>query len=498
MNRKLNWLKTARVAALAMFSAMAMGTQAQMERPKLVVGLVVDQMRWDYLYYYYDKYGEGGLKRLLNEGYSFDNTLINYVPTITAVGHTSIYTGTTPAIHGIAGNNFAINDKIVYCCTDNNVKGVGSDTEESRMSPRNMRSTTIGDELKTATDFKSKVIGIALKDRAAILPAGHSADAAYWWDTSAGIFVSSTHYMQELPKWVKQFNKEHHTKPGFDIKGNTLGITTTFEMAEAALVNEQLGKHDVTDMLAVSISSTDAIAHTFSTRGPENEAAFLTLDKELAEFLNKLDAEVGKGNYLLFLTADHGGAHNYNYMKKHKIPAGAWEGSKVKDQLNELLQGKFGCAPIYEADNYQIFINDSVVAANGQSMEDVKEAIMKHLKKDQQYLFVVDNEKVAEATVPQRVKEMIINGYDHLRSGEITVITRPQYFHAENSPEYIGTQHGQWNPYDAHIPFVLMGWKVTHGATSAPTHIVDIAPTICQMLHIQMPNGCLGDAKEMK
>ena len=315
MNMNGNWLKAAKWITLAMLSVVVMGVQAQVQRPKLVVGLVVDQMRWDYLYYYYDKYGEGGLKRLLNEGYSFDNTLINYVPTITAVGHTSIYTGTTPAIHGIAGNNFAINDKIVYCCSDDSVKGVGSDTWESRMSPRNMRSTTIGDVLKIANDFKSKVIGIALKDRAAILPAGHTADAAYWWDTSVGRFVSSTYYMQELPEWVEQFNKEHHTKPGFDIKTNVLGITTTFKMAEAALENEQLGKHDVTDMLTVSISSTDAIAHAYSTRGKENEAAFLTLDKDLADFLNTLDSKVGKGNYLLFLTADHGGAHNYNFLK---------------------------------------------------------------------------------------------------------------------------------------------------------------------------------------
>lgn len=498
MNMNGNWLKAARWITLAMLSVVVMGVQAQVQRPKLVVGLVVDQMRWDYLYYYYDKYGEGGLKRLLNEGYSFDNTLINYVPTITAVGHTSIYTGTTPAIHGIAGNNFAINDKIVYCCSDDSVKGVGSDTWESRMSPRNMRSTTIGDVLKIANDFKSKVIGIALKDRAATLPAGHAADAAYWWDTSVGKFVSSTYYMQELPKWVEQFNKEHHTKPGFDIKTNVLGITTTFKMAEAALENEQLGKHDVTDMLTVSISSTDAIAHAYSTRGKENEAAFLTLDKDLADFLNTLDSKVGKGNYLLFLTADHGGAHNYNFLKKHKIPAGAWEGSNVKDQVNEMLQAKFGCAPVYEADNYQLFINDSTVAAHGHTMQEVKDAIVERLKQDKQYLFVVDNEKIAESSIPQRIKEMIVNGYDRMRSGEITVVTRPQYFHAENSPQYIGTQHGQWNPYDAHIPFVLMGWNVPHGATSSPTHIVDIAPTICQMLHIQMPNGCLGDAKEMK
>lgn len=386
----------------------------------------------------------------------------------------------------------------MYCCTDNTVRGVGSDTKQSRMSPRKMRTTTICDQLKIATDYKSKTIGIALKDRAAILPAGHSADAAYWWDSSVGHFVSSSYYMDELPAWVKKFNKEYRTEPHFDIKTNVLGITTTFKMAEAAVLNEQLGKHDVTDMLAVSISSTDAIGHEYSTRGAENEEAYMTLDKDLTEFLQLLDSHVGKGNYLIFLMADHGSAHNYNQMRQHGIPAGAWEGSNEAKKLNEYLQGKFGIKPVIEADNYQFFLNDSIVAAAGYTMQAIKDAAVEYLKKDEQYLYVVDNERIAESSIPQRIKEMLINGYDRLRSGEISIGTRPGYFHSDYSDTYRGTSHGQWNPYDAHIPFVLMGWGVPHGATSSPTHIVDIAPTVCQLLHIQMPNGCIGDAKEMK
>ncbi len=495
---KKHWFVTKKLVCAALLSLVALCMQAQVERPKLVVGLVVDQMRWDYLYYYYDKFGDGGLKRLLNEGYSFENTLINYVPTVTAIGHSSIYTGTTPNIHGIAGNNFFVDDKEVYCCSDNSVQGVGSSNSDAQMSPFRMRSTTIGDVLKIATDFKSKVIGVALKDRASILPAGHSADGAYWWDTKAGHFVTSTYYMNELPEWVKKFNKENHTKPNFDIKTSNLGVTMTFKMAAAALQNEQLGKRDVTDMLAVSISSTDAIGHTYSTRGKENYEVYMQLDKDLTDFLNLLDKEVGKGNYLLFLSADHGAAHNYNYMKRNKIPAGAWEGSKVVKELNTYLQGKLGVSPVMAADNYQLFINDSTVAASGHTMQEVKDVAIDYLKKDPQYIYVVDNEKITEASIPQRIKDMIINGYDRLRSGEISVGTRPGYFHAKNSEDYIGTQHGQWNPYDAHIPFVMMGWHVPHGATSSPTHIVDIAPTVCEMLHIQMPNGCLGDAKKFE
>ena len=218
---------------------MVLNAQAQVARPKLIVGLVVDQMRWDYLYFYQNEYGQGGLRRLLNEGFSFENTQINYAPTVTAIGHSSVFTGSVPALHGICGNNFWQDDQYVYCCTDTTVRSVGSDSKEGQMSPHRLLTTTIGDELRLATNFRSKVIGVALKDRAAILPAGHSANAAYWWDTSAGHFVTSSYYMDKLPEWVEKFNKANHTAPNYNIKTSNEGVTMTFKMAAAALENER-------------------------------------------------------------------------------------------------------------------------------------------------------------------------------------------------------------------------------------------------------------------
>lgn len=183
--------------------------QPSIQRPKLVVGIVVDQMRWDYLYRYYDRYAaNGGFKRLLNQGFSCDNTLISYTPTVTACGHAGIYTGSVPAIHGITGNTWWDNqlNTSIYCTQDDSVKTVGSITALGQMSPRNMLVTTICDELRLATNFKSKVIGIALKDRGSILPAGHSANAAYWYDNKTGDWITSTYYMNELPQWVKDIN----------------------------------------------------------------------------------------------------------------------------------------------------------------------------------------------------------------------------------------------------------------------------------------------------
>lgn len=473
-----------------------MSIAAQVQRPKLIVGLAVDQMRWDYLYFYYDKYGEGGLKRLLNEGFSCQNNMINYVPTVTAIGHSSIYTGSVPALTGIAGNNFHIDGKPVYCCDDASVKGVGSDTKAGKMSPRNMFATTIGDELKLATDFNSKVIGIALKDRASILPAGHSADAAYWYDSKAGHFITSTYYMDRLPQWVEDFNKKNHTKPGFDIKPTNEGVTMTFKMAEAALENEKLGQEGRTDMLCVSVSSTDAIGHAFGTRGKQNYEVYMQLDRDLAHFLSVLDQKVGKGNYLFFLSADHGGAHNPNFLKKHKLPSGGWDTKATMDSLNEHLKSKFGADLKYVNDiiDCRLYLDRNAMEAKGLDYEKVKAEAVAFLNRDPQFAYVVDFENVASQTIPEPLRERIVNGYNRLRSGDITVVLRPDYLNLRFDDNYVGTNHSMWNPYDSHIPLIFMGWNVEHGETSTPTHIVDIAPTVCAMLHIQMPSACVGNA----
>ena len=467
----------------------------KVERPKLVVGFVVDQMRWDYLYYYYEDFGEGGLKRLLKEGFSCENTMINYIPTVTAIGHTSVYTGAVPALHGIAGNNFMENGKDVYCCEDPNVKGVGTDTKAGKMSPRNNKATTIGDELRLATNFKSRVFGVALKDRASILPAGHSANAAYWYDNAVGHFVTSTYYMDNLPKWVVQFNEKNATKKNEDQKMKPEGVSITFKMAEALMQNERLGLGDYPDMLTISISSTDAIAHSYGTRSEETKAAYMMLDKELTKFFTLLDRRYGKKGYLFFLTADHGGAHNPNYLKEHKLFADGWGASEWRKKINNELYNKYGVNNLVMANHGDFFyLNHAKIDSAALNIEKIKEQVINLLQKEEQLLYVVDCAKASTATIPQIIRERIINGYNRLRSGDIVAIPRSQMFSWKFKDDYKGTTHGEWNPYDAHIPLVFMGWHINHGSTSLPTRIVDIAPTVCAMLHIQMPNSAIGDA----
>uniref|UniRef100_A0AB33IPJ8 Alkaline phosphatase family protein n=1 Tax=Prevotella sp. GTC17253 TaxID=3236793 RepID=A0AB33IPJ8_9BACT len=459
------------------------------------MGLAIDQMRWDYLYYYYDQYGEGGLKRLLKEGFSCENNMINYIPTVTAIGHTSIYTGSVPALHGIAGNNFHLGNKMVYCCTDPTVQSVGSNSKAGMMSPRNMWATTIGDMLKMATDAKSKVIGVALKDRASILPAGHAADAAYWWDKSVQGYITSTYYMKELPAWVEKFNKANRPAKDVDILGIPDGVTSTFKMAEATIENEQMGMRGQTDMLCVSVSSTDIIGHTYGTRGKENHAVYMRLDRDLAEFFNYLDKKIGRGNYLFFLSADHAGAHNPNVLRRNHIPAGGWDYKATMAALNNHLQQKFGVGNLFN-DIYStaMYLNHDATQKAGLDEKAVKAEAVDFLKADSQFVYVADLDNIASAPINEVVRERAINGYCRGRSGELLVIQRPNMLPYKVSDDYIGTSHSTWNPYDAHIPLVFMGWNVKPGQTSTPTYITDIAPTICQMLHIQMPDACVGNA----
>ena len=495
-------------------------------------------MRWDYLYRYNDLYAPNGFKRLLKEGFSCDNTLIPYVPTYTAVGHTCVYTGSIPAMTGIVGNNWfdKTTGKNVYCTDDSTVTTVGNTGKAGKMSPANLWVTSIADELRLSNNFKSKVIGIALKDRGAILPAGHSANAAYWYD--GGKWITSTHYMNELPDWVKDFNagdlagkymtKDWNTilpaakydlsteddKPYENkIKGESgvsfphrlstipdsvkyesfrttvFANSFTFDFAKAAIENEKLGNGTVTDLLALSISSTDYIGHSFGPNSIEIEDTYLRLDLDIAGFLQYLDEKIGKGNYLVFLTADHGVAHIPAFLAEHKIPGGSFDEGELRKELNQSLEIFFGMKNIVSSlQNYQVYLNTAELENQGKDIAAVKALIIKNLLQKNFITSAFETAKLASVVLPESQRLMLINGYNTKRSGDIQFILKPGYFDGGNK----GTTHGLWNPYDAHIPLLFYGWNVKPGKTNRETYMTDIAPTVAAMLKIQMPNGCVG------
>lgn len=472
------------------------------DRPKLVVGIVVDQMRWDYLSRYYDKFREDGFRRLVDKGYSFDNCLINYLPTVTAIGHTSAYTGTSPAFHGICGNNFYIDGRKTYCTDDPSVMPVGSDNKkDGQMSPRNLLSTTIGDQLRLHTDFRAKVIGISYKDRAAIFPAGRAANAAYWLDKKNRLFITSTYYMQELPQWVKDYNKKLVKNEVFKKMGKDIGLSPetghiTTDMAIAALDGEKLGQGDETDMLCVSYSQTDVIGHKWSTRGEHTDEAYLELDKDLSRLFAALDEKVGKGNYIAFLTADHGAAHNNHFMAEHGMNGGEWLSEQLKADLEKYVAQKLGNTKnvVMGILDYRFFLDHEGIAAQGLDLQRVKDVAIEFLRKSPNISFVVDYEKAGHAPVPAVIRERILMGYNFHRSGDIIVCVEPGYYEVGPWSSPVGTTHGEWNPYDSHIPLLFYGWKVPHGATAQEVHITDIAATVCALIRIQQPNACVGVA----
>ena len=512
---------------------------AAIERPKLVVGIVVDQMRWDYLYRYQKRYTDGGFKRLLGEGFSCENTMIPYVPSVTAIGHTCIYTGSVPSIHGIAGNNFVKDGKKVYCTDDDSVKPVGTTSVAALMSPRNLWVSTIGDEMKIASNGRAKVVGVALKDRASILPAGHNPNGAFWFDDQTGCFITSSYYMDHLPKWVEAFNDkrlpeqylsqkwntlypkntytesttdeneyengiregvkatlplnlpELYKKYGYGIIRNTpFGNSLTLDMAKAAIDGEQLGADDETDLLTVSCSSTDYIGHQVGTHAIETEDTYLRLDKAIADFLTYLDSKVGKGNYLVFLSADHGAMNNAAFLQDRRIPAGSWDASATAKKLNHVLAKEYPEAGdiVKTVMNYQVFFNRDVIKSKQLDFDNIKQTVVNVLKEDPSVLYACDMAKASTESIPEEVKFRIINGYNRERSGDVVIILKPNFY----AHSMKGTDHGAWNSYDTHIPLVFMGWGIKHGATTKQTFMTDIAPTIAAMLHVQAPNGCVG------
>lgn len=517
--------------------------QEKLSRPKLVVGIVADQMRWDYLYRYSDRYGNGGFKRMLREGFSAENTNIDYLPTVTAIGHTTLYTGSVPSIHGIAGNNFFNNrtGEMMYCAGDDQVQTVGSDSKAGQMSPRNLLAGTITDELKLATNFRAKVIGVALKDRGSILPAGHVADAAYWFDAQSGGWISSTWYMQKLPAWVVQFNREQtvdkYLKDGWNtlyplasyrqsspdrnefegkfagtdaatfpidtaklykqggagiIRSTPFGNTYTLDMAKAAVKNEAMGQRDVTDFLAVSLSSPDYVGHQFGPNAIETEDMYLRLDRDLAAFFEYLDQEVGKGQYTVFLSADHGAAHNVTFMKDHKMPAGTLNSGAIQKALDSLLQEQFGQERlVMSLMNYQVSFNNKLIAEKKLDFAGIKQATVRFLETQEGVAYAVDMETVQTASIPAVLRERITNGYNRARSGAVQIVLQPAWY-SSGSPRPTGTTHSSWNPYDAHVPLVFMGWGIKPGQTSRPVNMTDVAPTLAALLKIQQPNGSIG------
>jgi len=521
------------------FAAFSQNTN--LDRPKLVVGIVVDQMRYDYIFKYWNKYSDNGFRRLVKEGFNCANTQYDYVPTYTGPGHAAIYTGTTPAGNGIIANEWYDRNtkKEMYVVADSTVKAIGGTDKSSPMSPKNLRSSTITDELKLHTNMRSKVVGVCIKDRGSVLPAGHLADAAYWYDGETGNWISSTYYMQKLPDWVVSFNNKKlgdkylekkwetlypietyteslpddqpyklpykgedknrfpHDLPkikaaiGYEaLRKSPFGNSYTIDFATEILKQYSLGKGNATDFLAMSLSSTDYVGHQFGVHAIETEDTYLRLDIDLGKFLQTLDREVGKGNYVLFLSADHGGANTPKYLADKGFSTGYFVPKTANDSLKAALKVKFGSDRLIEYwDDKQLYFNYAEMKSSNVNRKDLSEFCISFISKLNGIKLVVD---LADNDINTlwHGKELRA-GYYPSRSGDLAIVLDAGWYETNYSQQG-GTTHGTGYRYDTHVPLLWYGWKIPHGESVKKYSITDIAPTLASLLHIMEPDATVG------
>jgi predicted AlkP superfamily pyrophosphatase or phosphodiesterase len=511
------------------------------DRPRLVIGIMVDQMRYDYLYRYWEDYGDRGFKRLLNEGYVIHDGHYQYAPTYTGPGHASVYTGTSPNIHGIISNEWydRTNKDYVYCAGDPSANTVGSESFEGKMSPHRLLATTLADQLELATNYRSKTIGISLKDRGAILPVGHRPDAAYWYDKSNGKFITSDYYMQELPEWVTDFNnrklvdqymtqvwepllpldqydeslpdEKAFEKPypytekaifPYDLKkiselkrfglANTpynllpstpFGNTLLLELAKATIENEELGKDQITDLLAMSFSTPDYIGHQFGNFSVEVQDMYLRLDRELGTFLDYLDQHIGLNDILIFLTSDHGAADVSGLVKP---PAGYFRENGFAEIIKHNLLKTESKQWIENFSNQQFYL----VRDDSMDSDKVRKIINHYALLYPGVRSVISLTDFTECLDDPQICNAIRKGVMPGRSGDLYVNVHPGWI----SELYLlgGTTHGSAYPYDTHVPIIFFGGRISPGNNYQRVWIEDIAPTVSALLKISRPSGSTG------
>ena len=514
------------------------------KNPKLVVGVVVDQMRFEYLNRFKNKYSSQGFLRLINQGYSCNNHHFNYVPTITGPGHASIFSGTTPSVHGIIGNDWydKVKERTIYCTTDNKYRPVGANAKYGKVAPTNLKVTTVADQNRIFTQMRGKTIGVSIKDRGAIFPSGHTANGAYWFEgLNEGKWITSSYYMDNLPKWVKDFNTSsnmskylktwntlydinlyHESGPdnsnyekgfigktnpvfpynlnelmasneGYDIiKTSPFGNTMITDFAFSAIVAENLGNDQFTDFLTISYSSTDYVGHNFGLSSVELQDTYLRLDLEIERLLNYLDKNIGIGNYTLFLTADHGAAEVPAYLSDINVP-----GSNIgKDDFSPLfddVNAKYGVPDLIKnISNNQIFLDQERILSLKLSIEDVQKFVVNKIIK---YPFVSNAYTAAtmqSAHFKSGLPMLLQNGYNQKLSGDVLFSLQPGVI--VYGPK--GTTHGSGYSYDTHVPLLFYGNGIKNGVSYEFTNVTDIAPTISALLGISFPSGANGTVIE--
>jgi predicted AlkP superfamily pyrophosphatase or phosphodiesterase len=533
------FLRSALFVSVVLFSTIL---SAQQQQPKLVVGVVVDQMCYDYLYRFYDQFGKNGFRKMMDKGTHFRNVTYNYVPTYTGPGHASVYTGTTPANHGIIANDWYHRPygKEVNCVEDTTVKSVGNVSLDGLCSPHFLRANTITDQLKL-TYPKGKVISASIKDRSAILPGGHLSDGSYWYDYYSGKFITSSFYMNEVPEWVSGFYASHpidgylnqawnlsksvetyaygkqdqspyeqlvadKTAPVFpyDFRAlprekqletfTILPFANTYltDFALEALRSEQLGKDAETDMLTISFSTPDIAGHAFGPYSLEMEDMYIRLDQEIARLIAALDKEVGKNNYVIFLTADHAVVPVPQFLTDNQLPGGYVFLDTLLSQLRAASVAEFQTDIIDRIDNDNVYLKPEFL--NTELSRQFIEFVQREIRRWDGVKAVYTEAQLMNGASGDIWMEMVRKGFDQERNGEVIFILQPGYLpkSADGERARKGTSHGSAFNYDTHVPVLFYGAGIPAQEVFSPYEIIDIAATLVHVLQVQRPNAMTG------
>jgi predicted AlkP superfamily pyrophosphatase or phosphodiesterase len=508
---------------------------------RLVVGIVIDQFRYDYFSRFGDLFGEGGFKRLLDQGASFANANYIHSPTYTACGHATFMSGATPALNGIIGNEWfdRKTGKRVTSVSDGSVKLLGGREGANGMSSAKMIGSTIGDELKLSSMGQSKVVGVSLKDRSAILPTGKRPDGAYWYDANTGNLVSSTYYFNDLPEWVKKFNQEMRPDRFFGKRwekllpepayrrstideasyekssfGNKFPYTITageevpgprfynqfeytpfandylVDFAKAAIENEKLGADDIADLLTISFSSNDLVGHVFGPYSQEVEDITLRTDRTMAEFFKYLDQKIGFDHIVITLTADHGVA-----PVPEQVMTLGYGGRLEPSAMSEAI--KAGLDKRFENDNWilsfvnnNVYLDESTIERRKLDIEEVERIACQAAMNMQGIAGCFTRSQIIAGNLPKTmIAQRIANGFYPQRNGNLVVVTQPFYFFGEG---VAGTTHGSPYSYDTHVPVIFYGLGIVPGTYYDECSPADIAPTLAALLKIETPSNNVG------
>lgn len=491
---------TSRWFAAALVCALASLVPVTAQRPpspspaapaiRLVVLVAVDQFRADYLTRFAHDY-TGGLHRLLTRGAVFTNAYLEHYPTVTAVGHATMLTGATPSVSGIIGNDWFDRDsgRSIQSITDTTVTLLGA--TGAGASPRRLLATTVGDELKMAAPRGDaarvpRVFGISLKDRSAILPAGHGADGAFWLQSATGPFVSSTYYFPALPAWVTAFNARPAAAQGSALVDSTSRILA---LAAEAITAERLGQRGVTDLLSVGLSDNDTIGHAFGPESPQVHDVSVRTDRQLADFFAMLDAKVGLARTLIVLTADHGVAPVPEVQQERRLPGGRISTTTLYPVITAALEARFGPgAWLLATAGSSPYLNHALIAEKQLDPAVVRSVAAEAARRTPHVVRVYTRDELARGEVAGDViGRRVLRGFNAQRSGDLEIIFEPFWMRAEN-----GTTHGTPYSYDAHIPLVFMGPGVTPGRYPQHVALNDLAPTVAAMIGVAAPSSADG------